>query len=88
MPSLADVVNKYSRYPEYEKMRGVTTKISEEAHIKLVAIAAHFEVKKTPLAGEILEGAINDIFDQISGDFDEDVTTLYDHEMAELAERG
>lgn len=87
MDSLSDVISKYTGDPEseqYETRRGVTTKISKEAMIKLEAISAHFETKKTPLAGELLEGAINEVFSQVSGSFNEDVATSYEHEIMRL----
>ena len=87
MDSVSAVISKYTGDSDddlYERRVGVTTKISRMAMIRLEAIASHFDVKKTPFAGELLEGAINEVFDQVSGSFDENVAMAYDHEMQEL----
>lgn len=89
MDSISDVINKYTGVSDddlYERRVGVTCKVSRLAMVRLEAIAAHFEVKKTPLAGELLEGAINEVFEQVSGSFDENVAMFYEHELSELSE--
>lgn len=84
MKSIADVINKYSEYGVPENRRGVTAKISFEGHLKLDTVAAHFGVKKTPFLGELIEGAVNDIFNQVYEEFDEGLKMHYQEQAEEL----
>jgi hypothetical protein len=88
MQSLSDLITKYSAPPDHQE-RDVpdycfTAKISPDARLKLEAIALHFDVKKTRLASEILESAINDLFEEVSENFDEDCSRYYQDECEEL----
>lgn len=87
MKSIADVINKYSEYGVPESRRGITAKISLEAHLKLETVAAHFGVKKTPFLGELIEGAVNDIFDQVYSEFEEALKMHYHEEAKELEQQ-
>ena len=87
MQALSDLITKYTAPPDHEKDVPdycFTAKISPDARLKLEAIALHFDVKKTRLASEILESAINDLFDEVSGNFDEDCSRYYHDECEEL----
>jgi predicted DNA-binding protein len=77
---------KYSRDPEnpFECSRTIafSTKISVAAKNKLDALSMHVGTKKTPLFGEIAEAAINDLFDRLYDEMDEDLQHAY-HQMEE-----
>lgn len=62
--------------------KALTARIKAESMIKLETIAHHFNVKKTPLGGEILENAIEDIFDRIFDDLDEGLRASFAEEMS------
>ena len=87
MQSLSQLITKYTAppddgndVPDYS----FTVRIPADARIKLEAIAMHFDVKKTRLASEILEGAINDLFEEVSEQFEQDCAHYYQSEIEEL----
>jgi len=79
-----DLIAKYTgNDPERFGGRTVpfSTRISVSSKLKLEALAAHFNLKKTPLFGEIAEAAINDMFDRLHDDFDESIQRGYSEEI-------
>lgn len=79
-----DLIAKYTG-TDPERFGGRTvpfsTRISVDSKLKLEALAAHFGLKKTPLFGEIAEAAINDMFDRLHDDMDEDIQRGYAEEV-------
>lgn len=87
---LDDLYAKYSLDSENPNERARTvafsTKISLNAKNKLDVLSAHIGTKKTPLFGEIAEAAINDLFDMLYDEFDENLQREY-HEAEEEDDR-
>lgn len=85
MRTITEFIAKYEGGTgDYRSEKPVTSRISPEAYIKLETLAAHFGQKKSPLAGEILEAAINEIFDQVSPNFSDDLERQFAEEMHEM----
>lgn len=86
---LSDLVDKYSDGSgPHSGSVGFSCRISSEAKARLSALSSHFGIKKTPLAGEILETAIFELFEQAYENFHDDDKHLFYCEMEELGAPG
>lgn len=84
---LDDLVQKYSQDeppPWAGRVVTMTAKISMSAKLKLDALSDHVGVRKTPLIGEIAEAAINDLFDRLYDEMDENVKEGYAHSCMDM----
>jgi predicted DNA-binding protein len=82
--NLDALYNKYtSDTPEGLGERNISfsLKISFETKLKLEAISCHVGVKKTPLLGEIAEAAINEMFDRLEDEMDENIQREYSEDL-------
>ncbi len=83
---LNDLVQKYSQEeapPWAGRVVNMSAKISLSAKLKLDALSEHVGVRKTPLIGEIAEAAINDLFDRLYDEMDENLKENYAHSVSE-----
>lgn len=83
---LDDLVQKYSQDetpPWSGRVVNMSAKISMAAKLKLDALSRHVGVRKTPLIGEIAEAAINDLFERLYDEMDEDLKQGYAHSCIE-----
>ena len=83
---LDDLVQKYSQEetpPWAGRVVNMSAKISMSAKLKLDALSEHVGVRKTPLIGEIAEAAINDLFDRLYDEMDENIKQGYAHSLYE-----
>lgn len=83
---LDDLVQKYSQDetpPWAGRVVNMSAKISMSAKLKLDALSQHVGVRKTPLIGEIAEAAINDLFERLYDEMDEDLKQGYAHSCME-----
>jgi len=81
---IEELIEKYTG-DDPERFGGRTvsfsTRINITSKLKLEALAAHFGLKKTPLFGEIAEAAINDMFERLEDDMDENVIREYSEDL-------
>lgn len=87
MKTIGEVIEKYQgKEPGRGRNVPYSCKISGAARIKIGCLAEHMGTKKTRLAGELLEAAINEAFEQIEDEFDPGLLRAYEEEMAEYEE--
>lgn len=86
--NLSDLISKYGEEEQEHGPRTVTytCKVPYETRLKLEALSAHFGVKKTPLCGEILETAVNDLFDLVEGNMNEGILQEFYEGMQKLSQ--
>ncbi len=83
MENISNLIDKYTGKEQGEPTVGYTCRISHSAKIKLLHLSGHIGVKRTRLAGEILDAGINEAFDQIFDDMDDDQKEDYYRDMQE-----
>jgi len=88
MKSISSVIDKYSGEPgpEAETVVSYTCKTTEQYRIKLAHLAAHLDIKRTRLASELFEAAIDEALEQVLEDFNEDNTRSYYEAMQDYEE--
>jgi hypothetical protein len=87
MKSIADLVDKYSGEPTSGPTTvGYTCRVTEEAKIKLLHLSSFLEVKRTRLAGELLEAAINEAFEQVFENFNDEQHRAFAEDMQDYEE--
>lgn len=89
--NLDALYNKYtSDTPEGMGERNISfsLKLSSVSKLKLEAISSHVGVKKTPLLGEIAEAAINEMFDRLEDEMDENILREYSEELENYRKSG
>jgi hypothetical protein len=87
MEKFSDLIERCATGPLGEEVptkKSFTVKVSREAHLRMQCIAAHVGIKITPLSAQILEAAINELFDAVSDDFEPGLTCHYQEKMEEL----
>lgn len=87
MESISNLIDKYTgRSEDGETTVGYTCRITQSAKIKLLHLSGHLGVKRTRLAGEILDAGINEAFDQVFDDFDDDQKEDYHRDVQDYEE--
>jgi len=88
MKTVSDLMQKYTGEPSSaDPTVGYSCKITEKARIKLLHLSAHVGVKRTKLAGELLEAAIDEAFERVLEDFDENQERSYYEDMQEYEQK-
>lgn len=88
---LNELIAKYTEPQQAEpgsRTVSFSTRIGIETKLKLGALSAHLEVKKTPLFGEIAEAAINDLFERLHDDMDEHIQRGYAEDLDDYYRTG
>ncbi len=89
MKTISGIIDKYAGIePEnhFEPVVSYTCRTTEEYRIKLSHLAAHLGTKKTSLATELFEAAIDEAFEQVLEDFDENNSQSYYESMQSYEE--
>ena len=86
MKTVLDVIGKYQEKGKPAGTVGYSCKISGAARIKIGFISDHIGQKRTRLAGELLEAAIDEAFEQVYEDFEPDQIQAYEEEMSNYEE--
>lgn len=86
---LDDLVEKYSQEdapPWVGRSVGITARIGVLSRLKLDILSQHVGIRKTPLIGEIAEAAINDLFDRLYEEMDDNLKEGYAIELQQMEE--
>lgn len=86
---LDDLVEKYTQDdapPWVERTVSTTARISVLSRLKLEILSQHVGIRKTPLIGEIAEAAINDLFDRLFEEMDDNLKEAYATELQHMEE--
>ena len=84
--NIGSIVDRYSEGipgDPREQLRGVSMKIGLQYMIMLEALAEHIGKKKTPLMGEIAEAAIQEVYDGLRDEMDEQLVDYTEQKIAE-----
>jgi predicted DNA-binding protein len=90
MKNLHEVVDTYTdkdKNPSYlgREVVSVSARIDIEAKIKLKFLSALFGKKQTPLLAELIETAINEVFDQV--EMPEELQKEYASDIKEISKK-
>lgn len=87
MKTVGQLIEKYQgKGTENTGTVAYSCKITGAARIKIYHLSLHIGQKRTRLAGELLEAAINEAFEQVYEDLEPGQMQAYEEEMANYEE--